>query len=184
MMIFRTVVAFLVMVSAASYAFDKCPAGSTSCSTTTLGKLEYVWGQDVKDKQSRILLNGAEIFKSDSSQIGEDPNGDGFVLDKNNNVSKVIVYYYLNTPQYIRTDPKYGELYRHIAYRLFDFSGKEVVISNEFYPPADYDARPGWVSWGQKNSIITFDDGSRFRYENGHVTMIDSGVSDTSENKQ
>ena len=183
-MIFRAIVAFLVMVSAASYAFEKCPADSTTCSTTTLGKLEYIWGQGEKDNQSRILLNGTEIFKSDSYQIGEDVNGDGVVLDKNNNISKLIVYYKLNTQQYVTTDPKYGDLYRHRAYRLFDFSGQEVVISNEFYPPADYDARLKWVSWGQKNSVITFDDGSRFKYENGHVTMIDSSVSDTSENEQ
>ncbi|MFC0138833.1 hypothetical protein ACFFJN_01100 [Erwinia mallotivora] len=125
-----------------------------------------------------------EIFKNDSNQIGEDVNGDGFVLDKKHNINKLIVYYYFNTPQYITTDPEYGDLYRYRAYRLFDFSGKEVVISNEFYPPADYDAHLKWVSWGQKNSVITFEDGSRFKYENGHVTMIDNGVGDTSENKQ
>lgn len=183
-MILRVIIILLALMSAESYAFDKCPADSTKCSTTTLGKLEYIWGQGVKDKQSRILLNGMEIFKSDSYQIGEDVVGDGRVLDKNNNINKLIVYYKLNTQQYITTDPKYGDLYRYVAYRLFDFSGSEVVISNEFYPPADYDAHLKWVSWGQKNSVITFDDGSRFKYENGHVTMIDSGVSDTSENNQ
>jgi len=66
-------------------------------------------------------------------------------------------------------------LYRYRAYRLFDFSGKEVVISNEFYPPANYDTPLRWVSWGQKNSVIAFDDGSHFKYENGRVTMIDDG---------
>lgn len=49
------------------------------------------------------------------------------------------------------------------------------MISNEFYPPANYDAPLRWVSWGQKNSVIAFDDGSRFKYENGRVTMIDDG---------
>lgn len=174
-MILRAMTLFLILVSATSFAFEKCPIDSTKCVTTTLGKLEYISGKSENDKQSRILLNGKEIFKNDSNQIGEDPNGDGFVLDKNNNVSKVIVYYFLNTQQYIKTDPKYGDLYRSVAYRLLDFSGKEVVISNEFYPPADYEAPLKWVSWGQKNSVITFDDGSRFKYENGHVTMIDDG---------
>lgn len=183
-MILRAMVVFLMLVSTVSYAFEKCPAGSTKYSITTLGKLEYIRGQGAKDKQSRILLNGGEIFKNDSNQIGEDVNANGFVLDKNHNISKLIVYYYLNTPQYITTDSKYGDLYRYVAYRLFDFSGKEVVISNEFYPPAHYDARLRWVSWGQKNSVIAFDDGSRFKYENGQVTMIGSGVSDTSENRQ
>lgn len=176
-MIFRTVVAFLVLVSAELYAFEKCPEDSIKCFSTTLGKLEYIWGQGVKDKQSRILLNGIEIFKNDSFQIGEDVVGDGRVLDKQNKISKLIVYYNLNTPQYIKTDPEYGDLYRYRAYRLFDFSGKEVVISNEFYPPADYDAQLRWVSWGQKNSVITFDDGSRFKYEKGHVSMMNT-VSD------
>jgi len=181
-MISRTIVALLVMVSAASYAFEKCPADATKCSTTTLGKLEYILGQSVKDKQSRILLNGMEIFKSDSYRIGEDVVGDGRVLDKNNNINKLIIYYRLNTKQYIKTDAKYGDLYRLSAYRVFDFSGKEVVISNEFYPPADYDAPLKWVSWGQNNSVIAFDDGSRFKYEKGHVTMIDDGTKTRDDN--
>ncbi|SEL82464.1 hypothetical protein SAMN04487787_12247 [Kosakonia sacchari] len=174
-MALRSIIAGMILISASSYAFEKCPAGSTNCSTTTLGKLEYISGKSQNDRQSRILLNGKEIFKSDSYQIGEDVVGEGRVLDKQNNISKLIVYHKLNTRQYITTDPKYGDLYRHIAYRLFDFSGKEVVISNEFYPPANYDASLRWVSWGQKNSVIAFDDGSRFKYENGHVTMIDDG---------
>lgn len=62
-MILRTIISFLVMVSVASYAFKKCPDDSTKCSTTTLGKLEYILGQGDKDKQSRLLLNGKEIFK-------------------------------------------------------------------------------------------------------------------------
>ncbi len=175
MMALRSIIAGLILISASSYAFEKCPADSTKCSTTTLGKLEYIWGKGVKDKQSRILLNGNEIFKNDSNQIGEDVVGEGRVLDKNNNISKLIIFYDFNTPQYITTDPKYGDLYRYRAYRLFDFSGKEVVISNEFYPPSNYDAPLRWVSWGQKNTVISFDDGSRFKYENGHVTMIDDG---------
>ena len=174
-MALRSIIAGLILISASSYAFEKCPADSTKCSITTLGKLEYIWGQEEKDGQSRILLNGTEIFKNDSNQIDEDVVGEGRVLDNKNNISKLIIYYVLNTPQYITTDPRYGDLYRYRAYRLFDFSGKEVVISNEFYSPANYDAPLRWVSWGQKNSVISFDDGSRFKYENGHVTMIDDG---------
>ncbi|WP_261644016.1 hypothetical protein [Erwinia mallotivora] len=182
-MILRAMTLFLMLISSMSYAFEKC-IQRTSCDNTTLGKLEYVWGQYSNDKKSHVTLNGNNLLTVDGSQIGREPNGDGFILDKNNNISKVIFYYYLNTPKHIKTDPRYGDLYRYVEYRLFDFSGKEVVISNEFYPPADYDAPLGWVSWGQKNSVITFKDGSRFKYEKGHVTMIDSGESDTSENKQ
>lgn len=173
MMALRSIVAGLILISASSYSFEKCPSDSTKCSTTTLGKLEYISGRNQKDKQSRVLLNGKEIFKSDSNQIGEDL--EGWTLNSENLISKVIVFYDFNTPQYITTDPRYGDLYRYRAYRFFDFSGKEVVISNEFYPPANYDAPLRWVSWGQKNSVIAFDDGSRFKYENGHVTMIDDG---------
>lgn len=177
-MFLRIIFFYLALISGISYAYEKCPADSTTCSDTTLGKLEYIWGKSETDNQSRILLNGRGIFKNNSSQIDEDVVGNGRVLDKKNNISKLIIYYVLNTPQYITTDPKYGDLYRYRAYRLFDFSGKDVVISNEFYPPANYDAPLRWVSWGQKNSVIAFDDGSRFKYENGHVTMIDDG-SDT-----
>ncbi|NTX69233.1 hypothetical protein FCH31_07245 [Lelliottia amnigena] len=174
-MILRIIISGLILMSASSYAFEKCPKDSTKCSTTTLGKLEFIWGKKAIDKQSHILLNGKEVFKNDSEQIGEDVNGDGRVLDQKNNISKLIVFYDFNTPHYITTDPKYGDMYRYRAYRLFDFSGKDVVISNEFYSPANYDASIDWVSWGQKNSVIAFDDGSRFRYENGRVTMIDDG---------
>ena len=182
MIFLRSIAVLLMLVSVVSYAFEKCPADATNCSTTTLGKLEYSWGKEEKDKQSRILLNGKDIFKNDSNQIDEDVVGDGRLLDKHNNINKLIVYYDFNTPKYIKTDPKYGDLYRYRAYRLFDFSGKEVVISNEFYPPADYDAPLKWVSWGQKNSVITFADGSRFKYEKGHVTMIDDGTKTRDDN--
>ncbi|AFJ48666.1 hypothetical protein [Shimwellia blattae] len=175
-MIFRTIVVFLVMVSFASYAFEKCPANSTKCFTTTPDKIKYIWGKEEKDKQSRVLLNGVEIFKNDSSQIGWDQDGWFYSDDKKTGgMSKFVVYYDFNTPQYITTDPKYGDLYRYRAYRIFDFSDDNVVVSNEFYPPADYDAPIKWVSWGQKNAVIAFDDGSRFKYENGHVSMIDNG---------
>ncbi len=171
-MILRAMVLIMILVSTTSYAFDKCTQRQ-SCDNTTLGKLEYVSGRSQSDKQSRILLNGKEIFSSDSGKIGSDI--EGWTLDKENHRSKIIVFYDFNTPQYIITDPKYGDMYRYTAYRLFDFSGKEVVISNEFYSPANYDASIDWVSWGAKNSVIAFDDGSRFKYENGHVTMIDDG---------
>ncbi len=178
-MVLRYMVAGIMLLSTTSYAFEHCPPASTQCSDTPLGKLEYIWGKNQSDKQSRILLNGKEIFKNDSDQIGEDL--EGWTLNSENLTSKAIVFYDFNTPQYIKTDPKYGDLYRDRAYRLFDFSGKEVVISNEFYPPADYDAPLKWVSWGQKNSVITFDDGSRFKYENGHVALIEDGSKDKSD---
>ncbi|MFV0549692.1 MAG: hypothetical protein ACK5M5_13360 [Limnobaculum xujianqingii] len=171
-MILRAMILSLALASTMSYAFEKCTQ-LQHCDNTALGKLEYVSGKSQSDKQSRILLNGNEIFKNDSGKIDSDL--DGWILNSKNLVSKTIVFYDFNTPQYIKTDPKYGDMYRYRAYRLFDFSGKEVVISNEFYPPADYDASLDWVSWGKKNSVIGFHDGSRFKYENGHVSMIDDG---------
>ena len=178
-MILRAIILLLVLVSAESYAFDKCTQRQ-SCDNTTLGKLEYISGSSHNDRQSHVLLNGKEIFKNDSKKIDSDL--EGWVLDKENFRRKLIIFFDFNTPQYITTDPKYGDLYRYRAYRLFDFSGKEVVISNEFYPPADYDAPLKWVSWGQKNSVIAFDDGSRFKYEKGHVAMIDDGTKTRDDN--
>lgn len=184
-MILRIITLFFMLAPAVSYAFEKCPAGVTYCDNTALGKLEYIWGQGEEDNQSRILLNGKEIFKNDSNQIGWDQEG-WFYSDneKAGSMGKLVVYYDLNTPQYIRTNPKYGDVYLYRAYRVFDFSGKEVVISNEFYPHEVWNIDIDWVSWGKKNAVIAFKDGSRFRYENGHVTMIDSGESSTSENNQ
>ena len=166
-MALRSIIAGLILVSASSYAFEKCTQ-RTNCDNTTLGRLEYMWGRNSSDNKSHVLLNGNDIFNNNSSQIGEDV--EGWVLDKNNKTNKVVVYYRFNEPKQIAEN-----LYRYRAYRLFDFSGEKVIISNEFYPPADYEAPLRWVSWGQKNSVIAFDDGSRFKYENGHVTMIDDG---------
>ncbi|QJT78738.1 hypothetical protein [Kosakonia sp. MUSA4] len=174
----RFIIVGLILISASSYSFEKCPAGSTNCSTTTLGKLEYIWGQEEKDGQSRILLNGKEIFKSDSSQIGWDQDGWFYSDDKKmGGMSKFVVYYDLNEPRQITKD-----LYLYRAYRIFDFSGEEVVISNEFYPHEVWNIDIEWASWGKKNAVIAFKDGSRFKYENGHVTMIDDG-SETGESE-
>ncbi len=166
-MALRSIIAGMILISASSYAFEKCTQ-RTNCDNTTLGRLEYMWGRNSSDNKSHVLLNGNDIFNNNSSQIGEDV--EGWVLDKNNKTNKVVVYYRFNEPKQIAEN-----LYRYRAYRLFDFSGEKVIISNEFYPPADYEAPLRWVSWGQKNSVIAFDDGSRFKYENGHVTMIDDG---------
>ncbi|WP_227121948.1 hypothetical protein [Kosakonia oryzae] len=160
--------AILVLISGIASATDECSSTATKCDNTTLGRLEYMWGRNSSDNKSHVLLNGNDIFNNNSSQIGEDV--EGWVLDKNNKTNKVVVYYRFNEPKQIAEN-----LYRYRAYRLFDFSGEKVIISNEFYPPADYEAPLRWVSWGQKNSVIAFDDGSRFKYENGHVTMIDDG---------
>ncbi|EXU74652.1 hypothetical protein BG55_15480 [Erwinia mallotivora] len=179
-MVLRVMTVLLMLVSAVSYASGECPASATKCNYTRLGTLEYVWGMNSPDKQSHVLLNGKEIFKNDSDQIGWDQDG-WFYSDnkKMGNMSKFVVYYDLNEPRQITKD-----LYLYRAYRVFDFSGKDIVISNEFYPRKVWNIHLDWASWGKKNAVITFKDGSRFKYENGHVTMIDSGESDTSENRQ
>ncbi|WP_237729584.1 hypothetical protein [Lelliottia amnigena] len=91
-------------------------------------------------------------------------------------MSKFVVYYDLDEPRQITKD-----LYLYRAYRIFDFSGKDIVISNEFYPREVWNINLDWVSWGKKNSVIAFEDDSRFRYENGRVTMIDDNSKDKSE---
>jgi len=171
MMISRAIAVLLMLVTTVPYAFGKCPASATKCNYTRLGTVEYIWGQEGKNKQSRILLNGREIFKNDSSQIGWDQDGWFYSDDKKmGGMSKFVVYYDLNEPRQITKD-----LYLYRAYRIFDFSGEEVVISNEFYPHEIWNIDIDWASWGKKNAVIAFKDGSRFKYENGHVTMIDDG---------
>ncbi|UJD92954.1 hypothetical protein FS593_00945 [Lelliottia amnigena] len=177
-MILRVMILFLMLFSAVSYAFEKCPDSSTECDNTALGKLEYIWGKGMEDKQSRILLNGREIFKNDSSQIGWDQEG-WFYSDNQHmgDMSKFVVYYDLNEPRQITQD-----LYLYRAYRIFYFSGEGIVISNEFYPYKVWNIDIDWVSWGKKNAVIAFKDGSRFKYEKGQVTMIDDGTKTRDDN--
>ena len=172
----RYAMLILFIFSSMSNAIEKCSSNIIECTNTSLGKLEYDWGGNAADHKSSVLLNGEVIFSNNSLQIGEDVIGDGRVLDGNNKVSKVIVYYRIDDLHLI------DNTFRYKAYRIFDFSGKKVTISNEFYPPANYDAPIKWVSWGQKNSVIAFEDGSRFRYEKGQVTMIKAGSENNSDN--
>lgn len=88
-MVLRSIIAGLVWISSSSYAFEKCTQ-RTNCDNTTLGKLEYIWGQESNDKKSHVTLNGNNILTVDGSQIGRESNGDSFILDKNNNVSRII----------------------------------------------------------------------------------------------
>ena len=176
-MIVKLIFCCLLLVSNVSYAYEKCPEELTTCDMTVLGKLEYIWGQNTKDKKSRLLLNGKEIFKNDSSQIGWVQEG-WFFSDNGEmgSMTKFVIYYNLNKPREINKD-----LYLYRAYRVLDFSGKNVVISNEFYPREVWNIDLDWVSWGKKNAVIVFEDGSRFRYEKGQVTMIDAGSASQAE---
>ncbi|WP_237729585.1 hypothetical protein [Lelliottia amnigena] len=66
----RVIVISFMLISGVSFAFEKCPSGTSGCNNTSLGKLEFIWGMNSPDKQSHILLNGKEIFKNNSDQIG------------------------------------------------------------------------------------------------------------------
>jgi len=60
-------------------------------------------------------------------------------------MGKFVVCYDLNEPRHITKN-----LYLYKAYRVFDFSSKEVVISNEFYPREVWYIDIDWSSWGKK----------------------------------
>ena len=175
MKILNASMVILMLLPNISFSYEQCPSVTTTCENTTLGKMDYIWGVNTDDNKAYILLNGKKIFEVDGNTIGGDI--EGWLPDENYKKIKIIVYYNFNDPKKISE-----YFYRDRAYRMFDFSGDSVVISNEFYPPADYDAPIKWVSWGQKNSVIAFEDGSRFRYEKGQVTMIKAGSENNSDN--
>ncbi|MDP9566736.1 UNVERIFIED_ORG: hypothetical protein J2806_002400 [Kosakonia oryzae] len=60
-MVLRSIIAGLVWISSSSYAFEKCTQ-RTNCDNTTLGKLEYIWGQESNDKNR--MLHSMEIIYS------------------------------------------------------------------------------------------------------------------------
>ncbi|MFC3188831.1 hypothetical protein ACFOJF_01545 [Pseudocitrobacter faecalis] len=65
-----------------------------------------------------------------------------------------------------------GKDYNYCSVSLvLDFSGDKPVISNGFTPDSG-NSVIDWVSWGKANSIIMFEDLSRFKYANGHVERV------------
>lgn len=170
MIFLRIIFTCLLLASGASHAFEKCTQRQ-NCDNTRLGKLELISSSEL-DEYAYILLNGVEIYQVKASSIVNvvTATADGWISDKKNLRIKMLITYSYTAPKKINDNR-----YQYNAYVLLDFSGEKVVVSNEFYPPADYDAPLKWVSWGKKNSVIAFNDGSRFRYENGQVVMIDDG---------
>lgn len=163
----------LLMISSTSHAVEKCKDSKyrNRCEDTKLGKLDWM-SPPAAEKYARVLLNGTEIYrvKASSISIAISDTEYGLELEEGDPISKIILVYTRTEP---RTCDETSHQYK--AYIYLDFRGEKPVISNEFEPPTCYDARFDWVSWGKKNTVIGFRDRSRFKYENGHVTMIDDG---------
>lgn len=158
------ITSFILFLPVMVNAYEQCPKDlddPTSCEDTPLGMLLFVTSQDSRSDFSYIYLNKKEILKEKTAYISSPPVELDF--DKKYNTVKTII-------SYSRVDPLRSD--DSCTNRVMDFSGRDVIISNEFDSNIDC-IDISWVSWGTKNSVITFKDGTKFKYENGHVTMID-----------
>ena len=155
----------LLLLPAISVA--DCEPVPPRCYHTKLGDLEQISRAHSGDDYSYLTLNGAEIYKAKTDYMTFFYDDAGFFKNKKYLVTKTIASYTLN--EFCTNKEYYGG---HCSQSIFlDLSGDKPVISNAFIPDSG-NSLIDWVSWGQKNAIIVFEDGSKFKYMNGHVERV------------
>jgi len=150
------------------FAYELCDPDDYSCYNTSLGKVRDLSASESNDGHSYLYLDKKIIYKAKTDYITRDPT-EFFFDEKAKKTNKMIFYYYSRSRCTQGVDD-----YKCHVYLFVDMTKKEPIVSNEFSPPVE-DSHVSWVSWGEKNSIIVFDDDSRFKYENGKVEMIYGG---------
>jgi len=143
-----------------------CSPTTTRCYHTKLGELKKITRAHSGDDYSYLTLNGVEIYKAKTDYMTFVYDDAGFFKNKKYLITKTIAEFTSNVPC------TYKEYYGYCSESVvLDFSGDKPVISNAFIPDSG-NSLIDWVSWGQKNAIIVFEDGSKFKYMNGHVERV------------
>ncbi|MBS0969546.1 hypothetical protein JK232_11655 [Nissabacter archeti] len=156
------------------FADELCDPDDYSCYNISLGKVRNLSASESNDGYSYIYLNDKIIYKAKVDLITPDPGA--YYLDKKNKKRDKIIFYY-----YARGNCTQGiDDYKCHANIMIDLTKRKPIVSNIFSPPVD-GSHVSWVSWGEKNSIIAFDDDSRFKYENGKVEMTYGGYVEEQE---
>ena len=162
---------FIKVILFASLGFHGfCVAGckyeESSCYLTNLGLFEQKEKMISGDEYSHLMLNGKEIFKTKSAYMVLNDDNMGYFKNKQYVTIKLIISFVSFEP--CLHNEYYGYCNKNI---IADFSDKKPVFSNIFISDSG-NSVINWVSWGKKNAIIVFEDGSRFKYENGRVERI------------
>ncbi|MBS0969548.1 hypothetical protein JK232_11665 [Nissabacter archeti] len=161
---------FLAMIIFPVLSFSKnnCQSDGYSCIKTSAGEIQFISRTDSGDEYSYIYFNGDLIYKDKTDYFIPEPIG--FENDNlDTEIIKFVVSYYS-----FNNCKKGVDDYNCNVNILLDLSSKKPIISNKFSPPSE-GSHISWASVGKKNSIIAFDDDSRFKYENGKVEMIYGG---------
>ncbi|MCU6176833.1 hypothetical protein [Citrobacter cronae] len=163
---------FLTLLIFSSTGIADCNSDSSFCHYTKFGILDQITRSKSADDYSYLTLNGVNIYKAKTdymSFMDDDMLDDDMGFFKNNKyfTTKTVITYTLNE-----------RCLDKIEYQGFcsisvvlDFSGNKPIISNGFTPDSG-NSVIDWVSWGKANAIIVFEDGSKFKYMNGHVERI------------
>ncbi|WP_146000745.1 hypothetical protein, partial [Chimaeribacter coloradensis] len=149
-----------ILLFHASFALGECNKESYYCIDTVLGDLRLLSRNDSGDKYSYIYLNKKLIYKDRADYFSPVPLGFD-INESEKKVNKIIIGYYSPFGCLKGIDD-----YKCHANIMIDLTKSKPIVSNIFSPPIE-DSHLSWVSWGEKNSIIVFDDDSRFKYENG-----------------
>ncbi|EBL5546219.1 hypothetical protein [Salmonella enterica] len=157
---------FFILLTFPTICLADCIREANSCSSTRLGLLEQQSGAESSDGYSHLTLNGVEMYKTKTDLLAFNFDDDGVFKNKKYFTTKTIFTFIPAEP--CRHKEYYG--YCRVSVVL-DFSGDKPVISNEFISDSGSSVID-WVSWGKANAIIVFEDGSKFKYMNGHVERV------------
>ncbi|EDV9995361.1 hypothetical protein QE85_004534 [Salmonella enterica subsp. enterica] len=162
----KTAKYFFMLLIFPTICFADCAREVTSCYLTKLGLLEQRSKEEARDGYSHLILNGVEIYKTKTPFMAFISDDEGVFKNKKYITTKTIF-------SFIPAEPcRHKEYYGYCRVSVvLDFSGDKPVISNEFISDSGSSVID-WVSWGKANTIIVFEDGSKFKYMNGHVERV------------
>ncbi|EGS1131662.1 hypothetical protein CFSAN000509_004124 [Salmonella bongori CFSAN000509] len=159
--------AFFALLILPTVSMADCNNDSSFCYHTKFGTLNQITRSKSGDDYSYLTLNGVNIYKAKTDYMSFIDDDMGFFKNNKYFTTKTVITYTLNE-----------RCLDKIEYQGFcsisivlDFSGDKPIISNGFIPDAG-NSVIDWVSWGKANAIIVFEDGSRFKYMNGHVERV------------
>ncbi|HEE9790073.1 TPA: hypothetical protein R8F93_004159 [Enterobacter soli] len=143
-----------------------CNLEANMCFQTKMGMLIQKTRVVAGDNYSHLILNDSEIFKARTDYITFEFNDSGVFMNGKHYIIKTVFSFISNDP--CSFNGYYGFCSKSV---VLDFSGTEPKTSNSFTPDSG-NSVIDWISWGKKNAIIVFEDGSRFKYENGRVERL------------
>lgn len=148
-----------------STIYAECGNDNYHCYNTIIGALAVDSLSTSRDKYSRLTLSGKEIYKAMADYLVID-NFSSILKGKKRLVTKATISYASNIPC-----AQYTPAFYCRKSVVVDLTTGKSVISNSFSSESGGSIIK-WISWGKANSIIVFEDGSKFKYSSGHVERV------------